>query len=68
MKNAPEVVGKNIRKHREKRGISQEALADLAGVHRTYILKVEQGKTNISVINIFRIAEALKVEPHVLLM
>jgi transcriptional regulator with XRE-family HTH domain len=68
MITAPELVGKNIKKFREKKGISQEALADLAGVHRTYITKVEQGKTNISVLNIFRIAEALKIEPHLLLI
>ena len=67
MTNAPEIVGKNVRKYREKKGISQEALADLAGVHRTYVTKVEQGKTNISVVNIFRIAEALDVEAKELL-
>ena len=67
MTNAPEIVGKNVRKYREKKGISQEALADLAGLHRTYITKVEQGKTNISVVNIFRIAEALDVAAKELL-
>ena len=67
MEIAPQIVGKNVKKHREKRHISQEALADLAGLHRTYITKVEQGKTNISVINIFKLAEALKVEAKMLL-
>jgi transcriptional regulator with XRE-family HTH domain len=67
MNNAPEIVGKNVRRYRNKRGLSQEALADLAGLHRTYILKVEQGKTNISINNLFRLASALKLDPKLLL-
>jgi transcriptional regulator with XRE-family HTH domain len=68
MLSAPEIVGKNIRAFRERMGISQEALADISGLHRTYITQVEQGKRNISVNNIFRIAEALEVEPNILLI
>lgn len=63
-----EIVGKNVKGYREILGLSQEALADIAGVHRTYINQVEQGRVNISIINIFKIAKALKVEANVLLI
>ncbi|HET6400786.1 MAG TPA: helix-turn-helix transcriptional regulator [Candidatus Kapabacteria bacterium] len=65
---APELVGKNIRAYRERIGLSQEAFADAAGLHRTYITQVEQGKRNISISNIFKIAKALEIEPNLLLI
>jgi transcriptional regulator with XRE-family HTH domain len=48
-----------MRRMRHNRGISQEKLAALAGVHRTYIGSVERGERNISIDNIERIAAAL---------
>jgi len=63
-----ELVGKNVKGYREKLGLSQEALADVAGVHRTYINQVEQGRINISIVNLFKIAKALKIEANVLLI
>lgn len=65
---APEIVGKNIRAYRERIGLSQEAFADAAGLHRTYITQVEHGKRNISIANIFKIAKALEIEPNLLLI
>ena len=65
---APELVGKNIRAYRERIGLSQEAFADAAGLHRTYITQVEQGKRNISISNIFKIAKGLGIEPNLLLI
>jgi len=56
-----------IRELRLAKGISQEALADEAGVHRTYMGSVERGERNISLENIVRIAKALRVRPHELL-
>ncbi len=66
--NVPDLVGKNVRAYRELMGISQERLADIAGLHRTYITQVEQGKRNLTVISIFKIAKALEIEPPLLLI
>ena len=55
----PEKFGTNVRIRRETLGISQEELADLAGLHRTYVGSVERGERNISLQNILRLAAAL---------
>lgn len=53
--------GKRLRELREGVGISQEKLAELAKLHRTYVSSVERGKNNISLVNIERLALALDV-------
>jgi transcriptional regulator with XRE-family HTH domain len=60
-------LGKRVRALREQRGISQEALADLAEIHRNYISQIEGGKRNLSFFNVVKIARALKVTPSKLL-
>ena len=64
---ALEQVGANVRAARLRKGISQEVLADLAGLHRTYVGSVERGERNISVRNLCRLAGALACEPAELL-
>lgn len=65
--NGRAILAANIRRLRLDRGLSQEALADRAGIHRTYLGSVERGERNIAIDNICRIAWALGVEPGVLL-
>lgn len=55
------LVGKRVKQLRNERGISQEELANLAGLDRTYITSVECGKRNISIVNIEKLANALQV-------
>lgn len=55
------VVGKRVKDLRNKIGISQEELAEIAGLNRTYITSVECGKRNISIVNIEKLAKALNV-------
>lgn len=55
------LVGKRVKELRNKLGISQEELADLAGLDRTYVTSVECGRRNISIVNIEKLANALKV-------
>jgi transcriptional regulator with XRE-family HTH domain len=57
------VFGERIRALRQDRGLSQERLAEMAGVHRTYLSSLERGERNVSLDNIYAIAEALGVSP-----
>lgn len=61
------VFANNVRKYRTEKGLSQEALADLTGLHRTYISAVERERRNISIENIEVIAVALGIAPYMLL-
>ena len=61
------VVAMNIRRLRGLQGLSQEALAFEAGLHRTYVSGIERGIRNVGIDNIEVIAKALKVEPDELL-
>ena len=56
------VFGKNVQKYRKNLNISQEKLAEYAGLHRTYIGMVERAERNITLVNMEKIAKALKVE------
>lgn len=61
-------VGRNVRAWREERGVSQEGLADVLGVHRTYVGGIERGERNLSLRSVERLADALGVEPLALLI
>jgi transcriptional regulator with XRE-family HTH domain len=52
-----------VRSLRGRLGLSQEALADAAGIHRTYLGDVEQGKASIGFLKLLGVAAALEVEP-----
>lgn len=61
MTDIKKTFGKNVRLYRENSGISQEKLAQICGLHRTYIGSIERGERNISLENIQKIADALEV-------
>lgn len=54
--------GRRVRDAREELGISQEKLAELMNLHRTYVGEIERGLRNVSLVNIARLAYALKVD------
>jgi len=54
--------GLAIKKYRNEKGISQEMLAELCGLHRTYIGQIERGEKNVTLINIEKICLALDIE------
>ncbi|MBR6422604.1 helix-turn-helix transcriptional regulator [bacterium] len=62
-----EIFGNNIREIRLLKQLSQEDLAYLCGLHRTYISDIERGNRNVSIDNIEKIAKALGIKPSILL-
>lgn len=57
------ILGKVVRELREAKGMTQEKLAELANIDRTYIYRIEAGKRIPSVDILFRIADGLKMSP-----
>ena len=64
---ALKAFGCSIQSARNNLGLSQEKLAEFAGLDRTYISSVERGQRNISILNIIKLANALSVSPSNLL-
>lgn len=61
------LFGQRLAQLRKQLGFSQEALALESGIARSYLSGVERGQRNISLVNICRLAETLKVQPAALL-
>lgn len=61
------VLGRNLRRYREARGISQEDFADVFDVHRTYLGGVERGERNLTLKSVERLATAIGADPVELL-
>jgi len=59
--------GDQVRARRMEQGLSQEKLAVLAGVHRTYVGMIERAEKNVTLTSIEKFAKALKVKPSDLL-
>ena len=55
--------GNRVRMLRIERGYSQEELAHISGLDRSYVGGVERGQRNVSLINIHKLAKALKISP-----
>ena len=66
--SARELLATNIVRLRKEKGWSQEDLALEAGLHRTFVAHVERHARNISLDNIERLANALQVNVHILLL
>ncbi len=63
-----EHLARNLKSLRTAWGLSQEALAHIAGIDRTYVSALERQKYSISIDRLDQLAKPLGVEPHVLLM
>ena len=59
--NILKVFGENVQKYRKEQHISQEKLAEFAGVHRTYIGMIERAEKNVTLRNMEKIAKALNI-------
>ncbi len=62
-----QTVGRNLRAYRKERSLSQEAFADVLGVHRTYLGAIERGERNLTLKSVERIAAKLDIKARWLL-
>ncbi len=60
---ATSTVGERVREHRRRLGISQETLAELSGLHWTFVGQVERGQRNLSLHNLVKLASGLDINP-----
>lgn len=65
--NLMHIFATNVKFYRQLKGLSQEKLAELSGLHRTYISAIERERRNISIENIEVIASALEIDAYMLL-
>lgn len=57
-------LGEAIRAARKVKGLSQEALAELADIYRSYMGGIERGEHNLAIMSLLKIADALEVTPQ----
>jgi transcriptional regulator with XRE-family HTH domain len=60
---AARALGERVRARRQELGESQEQLADASGLHWTFVGQVERGRRNISLHNILKLAQGLRIDP-----
>ncbi len=58
--------GEKVRALRKEKGLSQEALSNLAGIDRSYMGQIERGEINLTLTKIYQIADALEISPALL--
>lgn len=61
-------LGRNIKAERVRKGYTQESFAEIAGVSREYISRIERGQENMSILKILNIAELLETDIKNLLL
>jgi transcriptional regulator with XRE-family HTH domain len=66
-KDLQRTLGRNLQSLRKARGLSQEAFAEMLGVHRTYLGGIERGERNLTLKSLERIAGRIEVDPLALL-
>ena len=68
IQNLNQLFSINVRSYREAAGLSQEKLAEQAGLHRTYVGQVERGEANVTLEVVQALATALGTDPGTLLV
>ncbi len=61
-------LGRNIRKTRKEKNLSQEKLALMCGLDRSYMGRIERGEVNITVLKLYEISKVLEVDIQILLV
>lgn len=61
------VLGRNLRRYRESKGLSQEDFADTLGLHRTYVGGLERGERNLTLKSVERLSASISIDPLELL-
>jgi transcriptional regulator with XRE-family HTH domain len=57
------LVGRNVRRIRQERGLTQEQFAELSGFSQQYISDLERGRRNPTIVSLYELAQALSVTP-----